>query len=127
MSGFSSGGYFAVQFHVAFSKSIMGVGAVAGGRVNSTHAWFCTECHFNHSTLCCKGPFWCAQDNLSVAMTACMENPALIVVSQLVSITYTTALSLAIDNPINMKNDPVYLFSGTRDSVVVQGDFIVIS
>ena len=35
VSGFSSGGYFAVQFHVAFSKSIMGVGAVAGGRVNS--------------------------------------------------------------------------------------------
>ena len=79
------------------------------------------------STLCCKGPFWCAQDNLSVAMTACMENPALIVVSELVSITYMTALSLAIDNPINMKNDPVYLFSGTGDSVVVQGDFIVIS
>jgi len=53
---------------------------------------------------------------------ACMKNPALIVVQRLVSITYTTALSLTIDNPVNMKNDAVYLFSGTNDTVVVQGN-----
>ena len=69
----------------------------------------------------CKGPFWCAQDNLNIAYTACMEKPALIVVPELVNITYMTALSLTIDNPINIKNDPVYLFSGTRDTVIVQG------
>ena len=33
MSGLSSGGYFAVQFHVAFSKTIMGAGVVSGGIV----------------------------------------------------------------------------------------------
>lgn len=31
VSGLSSGGYFAVQFHVAFSSTIMGAGIVAGG------------------------------------------------------------------------------------------------
>ncbi len=31
VSGLSSGAYFAVQFHVAFSKDIMGAGVVAGG------------------------------------------------------------------------------------------------
>ena len=31
ISGISSGGYFAVQFHVAFSKTIMGAGILAGG------------------------------------------------------------------------------------------------
>ena len=31
VSGFSSGGFFAVQFHVAFSETIMGAGIVAGG------------------------------------------------------------------------------------------------
>jgi len=31
VSGLSSGGYFAVQFHVAFSKTIMGAGILAGG------------------------------------------------------------------------------------------------
>lgn len=31
VSGYSSGGFFAVQFHVAYSKSIMGSGIIAGG------------------------------------------------------------------------------------------------
>ena len=31
VSGLSSGAYFAVQFHVSFSKTIMGAGIVAGG------------------------------------------------------------------------------------------------
>jgi len=31
VSGFSSGGYFSVQLHVAFSKEIMGAGILAGG------------------------------------------------------------------------------------------------
>lgn len=31
VSGLSSGAFFAVQFHVAFSKTIMGAGIVAGG------------------------------------------------------------------------------------------------
>ena len=33
VSGLSSGGYFAVQFHIAFSKLIMGAGIVAGGKL----------------------------------------------------------------------------------------------
>ncbi len=33
VSGLSSGAYFAVQFHVAFSKDIMGVGVLAGGKL----------------------------------------------------------------------------------------------
>ena len=33
VSGLSSGGYFAVQFHVAFSRTLMGVGVIAGGKV----------------------------------------------------------------------------------------------
>ena len=32
VSGLSSGGFFAVQFHVAFSNDIMGAGIVAGGQ-----------------------------------------------------------------------------------------------
>ena len=31
VSGLSSGAFFSVQFHVAFSSTIIGVGAVAGG------------------------------------------------------------------------------------------------
>jgi poly(3-hydroxybutyrate) depolymerase len=33
VSGISSGAYMAVQLHVAYSKNIMGVGAIAGGQL----------------------------------------------------------------------------------------------
>ena len=68
-----------------------------------------------------SGPFWCAEDNISKALSSCMTYPSLISVTQLVSITYSTALTNAIDHPINMKDSRVYLFSGTQDSVVKQG------
>lgn len=32
VSGISSGAAFAIQFHVAYSSQVMGMGAVAGGR-----------------------------------------------------------------------------------------------
>jgi len=97
VSGLSSGGYFAVQFHVAFSKTIMGAGILAGG------------------------PFWCAQDNLPTALTTCMISPALISVTELVTITYNTAATETIDPPSYLNNDHVYLFSGTLDTVVNPG------
>ena len=67
------------------------------------------------------GPFWCAQDNVEIALGACMKMPSGIDVSELVTITHTTALTATIDLPANMKGDRVYLFSGTKDSVVVPG------
>lgn len=36
VSGLSSGAYMAVQLHVAYSKSIMGLGVVAGGMFEYT-------------------------------------------------------------------------------------------
>ena len=38
VSGVSAGGYMAVQFHVAFSSSIMGAGIVAAGM---DAVWYC--------------------------------------------------------------------------------------
>lgn len=98
VSGMSSGAYFAVQFHVAFSKSIMGVGVIAGG------------------------PYYCAKNNLETALTACTINPELISVQELVVITYDTAATFTIDPPVHMKDDQVYIFTGLYDHVVVQGN-----
>ena len=67
------------------------------------------------------GPFWCAEDSTSKALTACMKDPSLISVAGLVTITYSTALTGTIDHPSNLKDSRVYLFSGTQDSVVKQG------
>lgn len=97
VSGVSAGGYFAVQFHVAFSETIMGAGILAAG------------------------PFWCAQDDIEIALSSCMVKPELISVAELVAITYTTALSKSIDYPSHLSSDRVFLFSGTLDTVVDPG------
>lgn len=67
------------------------------------------------------GPFWCAQDDIEIALGACMKLPIGIDVAELVAITRTTARTETIDSPDNLNGDRVYLFSGTKDSVVVQG------
>ncbi len=50
-----------------------------------------------------------------------MKMPVDINVAELVTITHTTALTATIDLPEHLKGDRVYLFSGTKDSVVVPG------
>ena len=68
-----------------------------------------------------QGPFWCAQDNVEIALSSCMKKPADISVTELVSITYSTSVTGTIDLPHNLKSDRVYLFSGTKDTVVNPG------
>ena len=97
VSGLSSGGFFAVQFHVAYSKIIRGVGVIAGG------------------------PFWCARDNVKIATGPCLTQPNLISVGYLATITYSSAATFVIDPVQNMQNSQVYLLSGKYDSVVVPG------
>ena len=50
-----------------------------------------------------------------------MKSPALISVTELVTITYNTAATETIDPPSYLNNDHVYLFSGTLDTVVNPG------
>ena len=97
VSGLSSGGFFAVQFHVAYSKIIRGVGVIAGG------------------------PFWCAQDKVMKATGACMNQPTLIHIGLLITITYSSAATFVIDPVENMKRSQVYLLSGKYDTIVAPG------
>ncbi|XP_033126091.1 uncharacterized protein LOC117124069 isoform X2 [Anneissia japonica] len=87
----------AVQFHVAYSKSIMGAGIVAGG------------------------PFYCAEANVVKALGACMTSPEKIDVGFLTQVTKNTVITGTIDATSNMEDDMVFLISGTRDSTVKQG------
>jgi hypothetical protein len=97
VSGLSSGGYMTVQLHIAHSSMFMGAGIVAGG------------------------PFWCAQDDLEIALSSCMKDPSLISVDELVKITHNTALTDTIDPLTNLVDDKVYLFSGSKDTVIKPG------
>jgi poly(3-hydroxybutyrate) depolymerase len=96
VSGLSSGGFMAVQLHVAYSATFRkGIGVVAAG------------------------PYFCAEGSLPNAVGRCMKHTAAIPVAGLVNTTRSLASSGAIDAVSNLAGSKAYLFSGTRDSVVV--------
>ena len=100
VSGLSSGGYMAVQMHVAFSKTFSGVGVFAGG------------------------PYFCAgvpPQSIAVAQTACMNTPSLISVATLVAETKAAVVTGTVDPVSHMSDDRVYIFSGENDTVVHTG------
>ncbi len=95
VSGISSGGYMAQQFHMAYSASVMGAGIIAGG------------------------PYYCAQGGAYTALFRCMAvwwgGPPL---QHLVQVTRQEATADRIDDVAHLKNDRVYLFSGALDTTV---------
>lgn len=91
VSGVSSGGFMAVQHHVAFSSQVKTVGVVAGG------------------------PYLCEN------IPACTKYPELIDEHLLEAVTANLALSGVIDNPANMRGSKAYLYSGSLDTVVNPG------
>lgn len=95
VSGLSAGGFMAVQMHVAFSALVNGSAIFAGG------------------------PYYCAEDNLIIAedecMYALMGGPK---TDTLIKYTKDEAVQGNIDAVSNLKDDKIYLFSGTKDTVV---------
>ena len=94
VSGISSGGYMAVQLHIAFSSS------------------------FNGSGIFAAGPYYCAQGSLAIAEDACSFSFLNIDLNALVSYTKDQAFLGTIDSIENLSNDRTYLFSGSKDTVV---------
>jgi len=96
VSGLSSGGYMAVQLHVALSASFgRGAGIVAGG------------------------PYFCAEGSIVNATGRCMAHGSSIPVASLVSTAKGWAASGLIDPVSNLAASKVYLYSGTADRTVV--------
>ena len=97
ISGLSSGGYMAVQMHIAYSGTINGSAIFAGG------------------------PFYCAEGSLEFAEEKCMATTlGLPQVQKLVDLTITDYSLGYIDSPNNLKDDKIYIFSGKLDTVVDQ-------
>ena len=123
VSGISSGGFMAHQFHVAHSDHIMGAGIVAGGPYYCAHgsiAGAVTEC-MNYETFAC-GQFslpleWCQplskypkeqEDIKRVAQASLAE-------------AKKQSADGNIDKLSHLKKAKIYLFSGTVDAVVPEG------
>ena len=104
VSGVSSGGYMASQFHVAHSAAVAGAAVIAGG------------------------PYYCAGGdypaNLVRAFNVCMDAPDLAPylgppdVDRLLEETRERAADGSIDDPSHMTGDRVFLFSGADDDLV---------
>src|SRR5215831_4565115 len=104
ISGISSGAFMAVQFGVAWSSIVKGVGVIAGG------------------------PFYCAQGtatdavlgNLGPELTAtgpCMKGPPPDL-EPLFEKTDEWARRGDIDDPRNIVHQRIYIFAGYNDSIV---------
>ena len=100
VAGISSGGFFGVQMHVAHSSVFQGAAIYAGG------------------------VYHCAQDSVVLALTQCggetVAGQALYQSTLAQSEAYLDQQSAAgtIDAASHLQGQPVYLWSGTKDSVV---------
>jgi poly(3-hydroxybutyrate) depolymerase len=93
VAGISSGGFMAVQLHVAFSST------------------------FHYAAIYAGGPYYCAQDSLTTAQNTCQYATAS---SLSASESYLDSQSSAgtIDNKSNLNGQKAYLWSGTSDYTV---------
>ncbi|NND44868.1 MAG: hypothetical protein HKN58_06060 [Xanthomonadales bacterium] len=96
VSGISSGGYMAVQAHVALSGTVGGAAVLAGG------------------------PYHCAEGQISRALGPCISGSGLDS-APLVDAARAFAELSAIDPLANLGDDRVWLFLGQQDPVVQAG------
>jgi poly(3-hydroxybutyrate) depolymerase len=97
VSGLSSGGFMAVQFHVAHSARVRGAGVLAGG------------------------PYYCAQGSALRALSSCMSPNFFMPPPKpdaLRAEVDKQAAAGQIDAPDNLRGSRVWLLSGGRDALV---------
>ncbi|MGE0764132.1 MAG: PHB depolymerase family esterase, partial [Bdellovibrionales bacterium] len=94
VSGVSSGAYFAVQFHLAHSDLVQGVGAVAGGT------------------------YWCAEGDSNRAQSACMGQPQKVSSQRSIEKAKEQADKGLIDPLANLENDRIYIFAASNDFII---------
>jgi hypothetical protein len=94
MSGVSAGAYMSVQMEVAYSKTVVGAGVIAGGI------------------------YGCAQGDANRAQNECMRTPSSLNVNDYVSKAQTFASQGKIDDLQNLQNSKVYIYNSPKDGVV---------
>jgi hypothetical protein len=108
VSGLSSGGFMAVQLHLAHSASFAGAGVIAGGPYRCSESWRGAapgsgDAHVQSALHICMNP-------LTEATAPDAEH--------LVRLARQTAADGLIDDLANLADDRVYLFSGRSDRTV---------
>ncbi len=112
VSGLSSGAYMAVQFHVAHSQSVIGVGVVAGGPYGCAESWLARTMPW------LPGIAWA---NAMQAQYGCMQTTmGAPNAARLAERAAALAEAGMIDPLEGLAQDPVYLFSGAGDDIVIE-------
>ncbi len=112
ISGLSSGAFMAAQFHIAYSKDLVGAGVVAGG------PWNCAGSNpliapLTTAVSTCMDPckytrfWWFCPDSLFPDSTFLSD------------LAKDSAQDGIIDDVANIHDDKVYIFSGQADKTVV--------
>lgn len=115
VSGLSSGGFFAHQFHIAFSALVNGAGIIAGG------PYGCVEN--------IRNPYspWLRLDRTSAAVVVCTHyfgshfyglRPKRPTVGDSLELIDEAHREGTVDDPRNVADDRVYLFHGEKDDIV---------
>lgn len=95
VSGLSSGGYMANQFHLAFSDKVTGAGIIAAG------------------------PYGCAQNSLPVALEHCFNKDSSAPdLAKAAALLQQQAEAGTIAPLSNLKDSPVFLLHGSADKTV---------
>ncbi len=94
VSGVSSGGFMAVQLHLAYSSVFSGAASLAGGI------------------------YECAKGDVGRSQNVCMSGPQNIVTKDHVEIAKARALKGDIDDLNNLANDRVAVFASPKDLVI---------
>jgi poly(3-hydroxybutyrate) depolymerase len=94
VSGLSSGGYMANQFHIAHSDWVDKAGIIAAG------------------------PYYCAQNSIKTALALCVNKSADATSQNLTLQAETYESQHKIANLDNLKNSKVWLLRGTKDSKI---------
>ena len=100
ISGLSSGGFMAVQFQVAFSRTVMGAGVLAGGPYD-----------------CAEGEFRTAASTCSCAVALCSDLAAA-AVARMTKTTRSRAEAGEIDPTSGLARQRVWAYRGTADTLV---------
>jgi poly(3-hydroxybutyrate) depolymerase len=97
VSGLSSGGYMANQFHLAYAEKINGVGIIAAG------------------------PYYCSEDSLLVAQAQCLnKETSAPPIKELLAVAKQRAAEKKLADLSVLQENKVWLFHGTKDDTVAR-------
>src|SRR5215212_5709951 len=117
VSGLSSGGFMAHQFHIAYSKLVTGAGIIAGGpfrcveTISNPYSWFWIVPldRVSAATLGCSHYYGDRYWGLRLAPPKAEDSVRLI---------REAWARHVIDDPVNLARSRVWLFHGKRDDIV---------